>query len=246
MAIGRGQGNPPWTMEEVVLALELYLECEGSQPATDDPRVAALSDELRRLPMHSGGVRNERFRNNASVAFKLLNLRRVDTGRGLRNASRMDRVVWQMFSGARDLVAEAALRVRTMARSPDLVELLRDPQTAELEVPEGRLASALHRWHERSKKPRAHLVALRRSAGQLRCEACGCQPMLQLPQCDDAGFEVHHLLPFASSGRRVTRVKDLALLCATCHRVLHRLMVLEMRWLGLEEFRKAIGSQAEA
>ncbi|WP_405847976.1 HNH endonuclease [Streptomyces niveus] len=35
-------------------------------------------------------------------------------------------------------------------------------------------------------------------------------------------IEVHHLLPLHVAGPRETRLEDLALLCANCHRMCHR------------------------
>ncbi|CAN7661058.1 HNH endonuclease [Devosia sp. LjRoot16] len=34
-------------------------------------------------------------------------------------------------------------------------------------------------------------------------------------------FEAHHVTSVADAGERKTKVTDLALLCATCHRLLH-------------------------
>jgi len=57
--------------------------------------------------------------------------------------------------------------------------------------------------------------------------------------------EVHHLVPLGKdSGERVTSLEDLAVLCANCHRAIHRLgpsmpTVPELRRL-LEKSRKAI------
>jgi 5-methylcytosine-specific restriction protein A len=35
-------------------------------------------------------------------------------------------------------------------------------------------------------------------------------------------MEAHHTLPLAVGAVRVTRAEDLALLCANCHRMIHR------------------------
>lgn len=97
MAITAGHGNPKWSREETLLALELYFMCLDQMPGPADPRVVALSEELRALQIHPPNKRRETFRNPEGVAFKLQNLRAVATGRGLTNVSAMDRDVWAEF-----------------------------------------------------------------------------------------------------------------------------------------------------
>ena len=48
-------------------------------------------------------------------------------------------------------------------------------------------------------------------------------------------FEAHHVLLLASGDERKTKLKDMALLCANCHRMLHRAISVEKRWIGIEE-----------
>lgn len=70
MAVTSGQGNPKWTREETILALELYFETAPSVPGPKDPRVWGLSELLRSLPYHEGKSRNETFRNPDSAASR--------------------------------------------------------------------------------------------------------------------------------------------------------------------------------
>jgi EVE domain-containing protein len=68
-----------WTREEDILALDLFVRAgvvNGGRflPETD-PRVIALSEELRTLPTHPGEARDARFRNPSGVALKLMNFR---------------------------------------------------------------------------------------------------------------------------------------------------------------------------
>lgn len=67
-------------------------------------------------------------------------------------------------------------------------------------------------------------MAVLASTGKLACEECGFEPAVKYgPAFLDAGLEVHHKVPLADlpSGAE-TALADLALLCATCHRVEHR------------------------
>ncbi|MFC5863815.1 HNH endonuclease [Acidicapsa dinghuensis] len=48
-------------------------------------------------------------------------------------------------------------------------------------------------------------------------------------------FEVHHVIPISEIGMTRTKLKDLALLCANCHRYVHRLIKLNGGWLTISE-----------
>ena len=47
------------------------------------------------------------------------------------------------------------------------------------------------------------------------CMACGFKPK-HISQID-----VHHLFPLSEGGERLTSITDVAVLCATCHRLAH-------------------------
>src|SRR4051812_38214481 len=102
MAVTDGPGNPPWSREETILALELYIDSAGTIPAKSDNRVTALSQLLRNLPFHDETARRPTFRNPDGVVLKLKNLRQVATGRGLANVSEMDRTIWNELGQSPD------------------------------------------------------------------------------------------------------------------------------------------------
>lgn len=56
----------------------------------------------------------------------------------------------------------------------------------------------------------------------------------------EAMFEAHHLIPLAEAGERKIRLADLALLCACCHRLIHRAMVLKLGWVSIAEVRSML------
>ena len=95
MARTHGHGNPNWSRDETILALDLYHRANGAPLSRSDTRVEALSNLLRSLPYDRSKPRNETYRNADSVAFKLLNIRAVATGKGLKNVSTTDRAVWR-------------------------------------------------------------------------------------------------------------------------------------------------------
>ena len=60
--------------------------------------------------------------------------------------------------------------------------------------------------------------AVRRKALQhygRKCMACDFTPRV------DSQLDVHHLFPLADGGERVTKITDMAVLCANCHRLAH-------------------------
>lgn len=169
MAVTTGQGNPKWTREETILALELYFECAPSVPGPSDPRVQRLSELLRSLPYHEGESRNSTFRNPDGVGFKIANLRQVATGRGLQNFSKMDREVWEEFGGD----PEKTRRISALIREG--IEVVRsnpDSESEDCTFAEGDVLTKAHRRRERNPRLRKKLLEARRKLGPLSCEIC--------------------------------------------------------------------------
>ena len=62
----------------------------------------------------------------------------------------------------------------------------------------------------------------KKGAASLDCEACGFSFKLAYGKLAEEYCEVHHLVPLADAEKsRTTRLQDLAILCANCHRVVH-------------------------
>ena len=215
--------NPNWSRDEVVLALDLYFAVGRRQPPASDPEVVALSDLLRRLPLYGPSDRLPTFRNPTSVSMKLGNLLAVDpqhSGGGLPRGGRVERETWVDFGGDPVAVRKAADAIRVLARDgvPGQTE---DPE----EFAEGRLLTRLHRTRERNagavrrKKERALA-----ETGRLACEGCGFDFAAAYGELGAGFIECHHTVPVSSlrPGGGATRLRDLALLCANCHRMVHR------------------------
>ena len=232
MAVTHGHGNPDWTRDETILALDLYFDCKGHIPSGSDKRVQALSDLLRAFPYHSRAARKESFRNADGVAFKLQNLRQVDTGKGLGNVSKTDRAVWKELGKNPERTKELANLIRSG------VEFIEGDtnEADDEEFPEGRVITEAHSRRERNPKIRQRLVDQRRKSGRLECEICGCLPPAS--EFGEAIFEAHHLLPLATTVERKTKLDDMALLCANCHRLIHRAIARLKRWLNIREAKE--------
>jgi 5-methylcytosine-specific restriction protein A len=218
----RSGRNPDWVVDELILALDLYLRA-GLLDDTD-ARVIELSEQLNRLTFHALRPDAARFRNPNGVALKLANFASLDPaygGRGMQRGGRLDRLVWDRYSGDRDLLSDLASELRDASTRED--RLVSVPVEGEAEAIEGRLRYRQHFVRERdpgiAKRKREHVL---RAGQRLRCEAC----RFDFEDCyGDLGsgfIECHHVVPLSASGVRTTRLEDLALVCSNCHRMIHR------------------------
>jgi 5-methylcytosine-specific restriction enzyme A len=238
MARTKGHGNPKWTWDETLLALDLYVDCGRSIPSSEDPRVKELSRLLRTLPHHAIASRQPTFRNPDGVVFKLQNLRQLATGKGLGNVSATDRKIWAEYGSKLQSVKQVASRIRQAIELSDALSSEQDNDDDQVEFAEGGVFTAIHRRRERNRNIRKRLIAARKKKGQLQCEMCQSLPWARNVTLEAASFEAHHVVPVAAALERKTRLSDMALLCANCHRLLHRAISLEGRWLDIYEARQ--------
>lgn len=118
------------------------------------------------------------------------------------------------------------------------------PETWPADAHEGSLVWRLHKHKARERDPslvRARKDAARQEHDCLECEACGLGP--EKAYAADAGraIEAHHLEPLANlpSDGGATSLADQALLCATCHRLVH---ALEISVADVKELRAKASS----
>jgi len=236
MAKTKGHGNPKWTRDETILALDLYFASGDKIPSPKDQRVIELSNLLRRYPLHSAEARRSTFRNPDGVAFKLQNLRSVATGKGLGNTSELDRAVWKEFGDRPHDIKKISARIVDAINSDELIE----EGTEDFEFEEGRLITRIHMAKERSSKLRKHVFETRRKSAGIYCDICSISAEIFPMGLKEAAFEIHHLLPISLSASRRTRVADTALLCANCHRLTHKLISIQGTWLSLPKLRELL------
>jgi 5-methylcytosine-specific restriction protein A len=220
--------------------MDLYvrsgLHVGGSLPGRTNTDVVALSKLLQALPFHA--LRGSKFRNPDGVARKLSNFRSVQVpGTGSTNHSATDQRVWAEFKDDLPRLHRIAQAIESGGRTvrANEVEGL-DPD--EDGLPEGRLLLALHKRHERNRKlvNDKKTLALERT-GRLACEVCDIDFAERYGKVGEGFIECHHLVPLASKAEnRRTRLVDLALLCANCHRVIHR----SRPWLNLSQLSTVV------
>ena len=105
---------------------------------------------------------------------------------------------------------------------------------------EGRIVTETHVRRERDPSLRTRLIRQRKIKDELSCDICDWKASAVEPTVADACFEAHHILPLASGGERKTKLSDLALLCACCHRMIHCAISKKGRWLSIQEAKLLI------
>lgn len=234
MPVTKGSGNPNWTRDETLLALDLLYRHDAKPLDRSSGEVADLSRLLKSAQLHPIEGRKDNFRNTDGVALKLQNLlSALVPGRGL-SSSKTDREVVSAFpQSARDRLAgiAAAIRAELETGSP-----IADVPDDEVFV-EGRVITVQHRARDR--RLRLKLLA-GKSDNALVCEICSFEPPPITRSLRESFFEAHHIVPLATVEISKTRVADMALLCAGCHRFIHRLISSRARWIGIGEGRAVL------
>lgn len=89
---------------------------------------------------------------------------------------------------------------------------------------EGRILTRLHVYKERDRKFAKRVRDYYRHAngGKLKCEACDAVPVDVYGDAGDRSMEAHHKIPIEElQPDSITPVSEMAMVCATCHRVIH-------------------------
>lgn len=169
--------------------------------------------------------------------MKLMNFRSFDEeypGKGLSAAGQTDRLVWNDFSDDRQRLFAVAQAIRLVQQAPLSEETEHLSDDIE-EAVEGGTLTRLHRAKERSLKlVQAKKNDVLRRLGRLECEICGFDFYRTYGERGRGYIECHHVQPLASlrPGTK-TRLTDLALVCANCHRMLHG----SRPWPTIEQLR---------
>ena len=232
--------NPDWTSDELILALDLYLRHNPNHINKEHAAVIELSEVLNSLPIHPSDSSSPTFRNPTGVYMKLCNFLRLDPsyeGAGLRAGGQLEEVVWEEYANDPARLAEVVEAIRcnigSVTRPRD------DADTDEdAEAPEGRLLTRVHRLRERNaslvRKKKRQVIS---DTGHLACEACGFDFAAAYGSLGEGFAECHHLRPVSKlrPGDR-TRLADLAIVCANCHRMIHR----AKPWLTVTELQSIL------
>lgn len=223
--------NPPWHRDEIILALDLYFGPSLGPIDDKNPKIIALSVLLNKLPIFEAKPNQETFRNANGVTLKLSNFLALDPdypGKGMQAYSKLDKEVFEEFYGDRARLHKIAAEIKKLVADPALsmaVAKIETDESIEVDsVKEGQILYRLHKVRERDKKiVEAKKKKVLKETGALKCEACGFDFEEKYGELGKGFIECHHLVPLAEfEVNKETRLEDLALLCANCHRMVHR------------------------
>lgn len=236
--------NPAWAWDELILACDIVVSNKWHGVTEIDTQLADLSKLLRALPIHSNELKDDRFRNINSVRRKIYDLITNRPGYlGVpTNGGKLDRVVIDAFTARPLEMAAEAQRIRDAAVAGEFSgiapSMMSNPTDAESAL-EGSLLVQLHRRRERDSRLRRNKIYhVLSSDGHLACEICGFDFARTYGQRGDGFIECHHVVPLHVSGPTRTRLEDLALICANCHRMIHR----RIPWLSPDQLRDVLSA----
>lgn len=223
--------NPKWHRDEIILALDLYFQSDRGSIDHRNPKIIELSKILNELPIFSSKPDKEKFRNTNGVTLKLSNFLPFDdtyNGRGMTRGSKLDAQIFKEFVSKRDELRSIASEIRKLVENAEIRDVIlsieEDEQTSNDSVSEGAI---LYKWHkaiERNakivKQKKEHALA---KCGSLICEVCDFDFAQYYGDLGIGFIECHHKIPLAKIKTSTkTSLDDLALICANCHRIIHR------------------------
>ena len=214
-----------WEWEEIVLACDLVAQNGWHQLDASDSRVRELSGLLQRMSMHPLEDRLPSFRNAAGVARKTYNIATVhpDYVGPPSNGNKLDKRVLDEFLDDPEQMQRYAQSLRQAAERDELGNVSQLVGDEYESVLEGRYLLRLHRVRERKPALREKKIRSVQARGDvLACEACGFDFGQTYGDRGQGFIECHHVEPLHQTGERATTIRDLALLCSNCHRMIHR------------------------
>jgi 5-methylcytosine-specific restriction protein A len=237
--------NPPWGRDELILALDLYIRSKGNPPGKTSPEIVKLSSLLNQIA--GGGSKGEDYRNHNGVYMKLMNFRRFDPiyqaqGKtGLTRGNKLEKAVWNEFAALPDRLTKTAKAI--VANLDDESAPISNNEIDQIEeAEEGRILTRAHLVRERSRKlVEAKKTDSLRRTGKLTCEACGFDFKQAYGERGDGFIEVHHSVPVHQllPGTK-TKLADLHLICANCHRMIHA----RRPWLSMPQLKTCLNKQS--
>lgn len=231
----------PWMREEWILGLDLYFQYRTRRSTHDNPRLDEYSVFLRKLHGNTA-PENPSFRSAASIGMRLGNFCDCDPywrdqgKRGLRGGvTKATKEIWNEFydddeetfeanrKALRELADEIKADLESIPESPNEnangEQSTDDDTTA---VQEGRIQKRVHFSRERKPQRDKKLRAFIKEHKKVFCEACGTEGERYDLSKPERVFEVHHNIPLSkAAGIIETKLDDLSVLCANCHRAIH-------------------------
>lgn len=229
-----------WIRDELILAMEVAQRTGSSATPKE---IDELTESLRKLPIEAQLSASSGFRDRQEVEEVLEEIGKLmaDTQTAERVEGDLSHQVVQHFLNSPSALSSVAEQIRAAATSnfgPGV--FAPDPEVSE--APEGRIMTGIHTYRERNprlaeSKKRGALETY----GKLSCEGCGFVFADRYGHRGEGFIECHHLTPVSEldNGAK-TNLSDLALVCANCHRMIHR----SQPWLTMSELRNLVRDDA--
>ena len=208
--------NPPWSRDELIIALDFYLCHAPSIPDKKSKPISELSNFLNQLKRKLGGEASATYRNPNGVYMKLMNFRRFDPnykGKGLQRGNKDEEAVWNLFFSNRSELQNVTRNIRSLIESDDTIFSKEKIADEEEEGEEGKVLTRVHRYRERDTKlVKRKKDSIFQDAGELRCEVCDFDFFSFYGDHGDGFIECHHTKPLSElrSGQ-ITRLSELCL-----------------------------------
>lgn len=237
--------NPDWSRDEIILALDLYFSNPETIPGKESKAVLELSALLNQMHKAIGTEAGSTIRNANGVYLKLMNLRALDPAYtsqgkvGMQSGGKLEKALWAEYQGRTAELATDAAGIRGAVGKLEIAPVVPGSEPDPYEGEEGGVVLRVHKTYERDPKLVAEKRKQARLAGAMSCEVCGFDFASAYGALGTDYIEVHHTKPVhAMLPGAKTKLADLALLCANCHRMAHRKRVP----LTLDELRFAVVS----
>ncbi|WP_328452003.1 HNH endonuclease [Amycolatopsis sp. NBC_00438] len=239
----RAVRSPGWLESELVLVCDLVAANGWNMLRAHEPQVIEVSQLLQLLPLHPPQSRGTTFRNPNSVQRKTADIatQHPDYRGKPTRGGKLDKEILRAFLDRPVEMHAQADAIRAGITSGTLITL---PAVSDLDdeeaIVEGRVLVLLHLRRERNSKLRAEkLDQVLAARGCLACEVCGFDFERTYGERGARYAEVHHVVPLHVTGPTKTRLDDLVVLCANCHRMIHR----GAQWLTPAQLRTLVEQQ---
>jgi 5-methylcytosine-specific restriction protein A len=153
----------------------------------------------------------------------------------------LDEEVWNEFATDLPRLRQTA---RAIKEAYDALPALNIEQDFELdeEFPEGKILTRLHKLRERKvtlvRRKKEHII---KEKGTLECEVCGFDFQMFYGEIGRGFAECHHITPLSElKAERKTKLSDLAIVCANCHRMLHR----SREWRSINDLKNLLTTRS--
>lgn len=230
---------PNWIIDEWLLALDFYLKHKDKLPSKNSQEIKTLSARLRALRSSFADL-PANYRNPAGVAMQVSQFAALDPShnwKGMR-ISKGARQVWEAHKGDLAQVSQIVKKIDSFTYADFSV-----PSAENIGVSEAIEGQILTYWHVR--RERSTRLTRRKkeqfqdeNKGRLFCEICRFDYARRYGDHGKGFIEAHHTRPLSQLPAEGASIKlaDLILLCANCHRMIHR----KTPWLTPDELREII------